>query len=169
MDPRIQEYARLLVERSIDVQPGWQVLLRSSVLARPLVEELIRQIARRDAYALVRLSFSGVDSMWPAEAPLERLAQVAPLSVTEADTVDARITIWAPENTREESNLDEERRRIYNKATEPLYKRVMANELPWVIANYPVPALAQDAGMSLDDYSELVYAACLLDWDELSA
>jgi aminopeptidase len=89
------------------------------------------------------------------------------LALTEAETVDARITIWAPENTREGSDLDEERRRIWAKASEPLYKRVMANELPWVIANYPVPALAQEAGLSLAEYEELLYDACLLDWDEL--
>ncbi|MDX6543255.1 MAG: aminopeptidase [Gaiellaceae bacterium] len=170
MDPRIQQYAKLLVERSIDVQPGWQVLVRSSVLARPVVEEIVRLIARRDAYALVRLSFTGVgESVWQAEAPLERLGTLAPLWVTEADTVDARITIWAPENTREESNLDEERRRILNKTWEPLFKRVMANELPWVIGNYPVPSLAQDAGMSLGEYEDFFYGACLLDWDAFSA
>jgi len=25
VDPRIEAYAKLLVERSLDVQPGWQV------------------------------------------------------------------------------------------------------------------------------------------------
>ena len=167
-DPRLEEYARLLVERSVAVQPGWQVLLRSSVQARPLIEELIGQIARRDAYALVRLSFTSLgDSIWTREVPLERLAQLPALAVTEAETVDARITIWAPENTREGSDLEEERRRIWAKANEPLYKRVMANEVPWVVANYPAPALAQEAGLSLEQYEELLYDACLLDWDDL--
>ena len=48
LDPRVGEYARLLVERSLNVQPGWQVLIRAQPEARPLIEELIR-LDRRSA------------------------------------------------------------------------------------------------------------------------
>jgi leucyl aminopeptidase (aminopeptidase T) len=58
MDPRVQEYARLLVERSIDVQPGWQVMVIAQPPARPLLEEVVRLIARRGAYPLVRFSYA---------------------------------------------------------------------------------------------------------------
>jgi leucyl aminopeptidase (aminopeptidase T) len=37
-DPRVEAYAKLLVEKCIDVQPGWQVIVRAGVLARPLIE-----------------------------------------------------------------------------------------------------------------------------------
>jgi len=46
-DPRVEQYARLIVERSLDVRPGWQVLVRSTPLAKPLLSELVRLIARR--------------------------------------------------------------------------------------------------------------------------
>src|SRR2546423_15578152 len=55
VDPRIGAYAKLLVERSLDVQRGWQVWINSSALGRPLVEEVVRLIARRGAYPLVRI------------------------------------------------------------------------------------------------------------------
>ena len=48
-DPRIEQYARILVETCLDVQPGWQVLVTSGPLARPLIEEVSRLIARRGA------------------------------------------------------------------------------------------------------------------------
>jgi leucyl aminopeptidase (aminopeptidase T) len=59
-DPRIEQYARLLVETCVDVQPGWQVVISSSSsgLGRPLVEEVTRQVARRGAYALLRSSLA---------------------------------------------------------------------------------------------------------------
>src|SRR2546423_10690316 len=55
VDPRIGAYAKLLVERSLDVQRGLQVWINSSALGRPLVEEVVRLIARRGAYPLVRI------------------------------------------------------------------------------------------------------------------
>jgi len=45
-DPRIDEYARLLVDRSVGVQPGWQVFVRTTPLARPLLEAVQEQIDR---------------------------------------------------------------------------------------------------------------------------
>ena len=37
-DPRVDAYAKLLVEQCLDVQPGWQVVVSGGVLARPLIE-----------------------------------------------------------------------------------------------------------------------------------
>ncbi len=83
VDNRIQAYARLLVEDCIDVQPGWQVLVAASALARPLAEEVMRQVAARRAYAIPRISLSGVSAVvelpWLQEAPLELLAELAPV------------------------------------------------------------------------------------------
>ncbi|MDQ5820900.1 MAG: aminopeptidase, partial [Actinomycetota bacterium] len=56
-DPRIESYAKLLVETCLDVQPGWQVVVGSSHLGRPLVEEVARQLARKGAYAIIRIGF----------------------------------------------------------------------------------------------------------------
>jgi len=59
-DPRVDEYARLLVERSVGVRAGWQVCLRGTHLARPLIEAVIEEIARRGAYPLLNLSFESI-------------------------------------------------------------------------------------------------------------
>jgi hypothetical protein len=65
-DPRIEQYARLLVERCVDIQPGWEVVVVGSTHARPLIEEIIRAIGRRKAIPVVQLTFSGMD-YWPFE------------------------------------------------------------------------------------------------------
>ena len=80
-DPRVRQLAELLVERCLDVQPGWQVTVRSTPLGRPLVDEVARAIGRRGAYALTRLAFGSdrfrVDSEWAREAPLDaRLGEI---------------------------------------------------------------------------------------------
>src|SRR5207244_264176 len=62
-EPRIGAYAKLLVERSPSVQPGWQVWINSSALGRPLVEEVVRLIARRGAYPLVRIGGAAMEDI----------------------------------------------------------------------------------------------------------
>jgi len=164
-DPRIEQYARVLVETCIDVQPGWQVVVVSSPLARPLVDEVSRQLARRGAYALLRLA-GGPNIPWLQEAPEELLDTPPPIDVHALETADGLIAIEAPENTREISAVPADRLGRVQAAMRPYYERVFTNDLRWVGCQYPTPALAQDAGMSLEEFEDFLFGACLLDWDK---
>jgi aminopeptidase len=170
VDPRVGEYAQLLVERCLGVQPGWQVMVVSTPLARPLVEKLVRLIARNGAYPLVRLSWTDMeqvpfDSLWGTEAPQEMLSTMAPIEAKTRQELDAWMLIVAPENARAGTILDPERRTLLRKAYLPFNQRRLAPGFPWVGCIYPTPAGAQKAGMTLDAYEDFVYGACLLDWD----
>jgi aminopeptidase len=166
-DPRVEQYARLLVERAVDVRPGWQVIIRSTPLARPLVEACTRLIAQRGAYAILRISWTmwPVDLDWAEEAPLDLLGTLPPVDRNACDSMDARITIMAPENTREEAGLSQERLALVSRARRYFLRRTMSDQIPWVGCQFPTPALAQDAGMTVRGFENFLYGACLLDWD----
>jgi aminopeptidase len=170
-DPRVLEYGRLLVDRCIDPQPGWQVMVLSTPLARPVVEEVERELARRGAYCLLRLDwglerFPGVPYAWSAEAPVDLLGELPPIELHAVQGIDARITIEAPENTRDGTELGGERHGLIRKATKPYYKRSMSKEIPWVSCQFPTEGLAQDAGMTLPELEDFMYGAILRDWEE---
>jgi aminopeptidase len=164
-DLRIDDYARLLVDRSVGVQPGWQVFLRATPLARPLVEAVQEQIAKRGAYPILQLAWDSLGGPFTRVAPLELLATPPPLLLRAWQECDAFISIAAPENVRDGSDLSDERRRLLQKRMEPLRRRQMGMEVPWVICEYPTNAAAQEAGMTLGEYEDFVYGAVLLDWD----
>ena len=167
-DARIEAYAKLLVEKCIDVQPGAQVLVLSTPLARPLFEDVLRAVARRGAYAIARLNFSqggGPDYPWAEDAPEELLRTLAPIERHLLENVDAAVVIVAPENTRDGSQLSPERQSMIRQSLEPVMGRMLSGELRWVGCQYPTPALAQDAGMTLREFEEFLFGACLLDWD----
>jgi aminopeptidase len=169
-DPRIEAYAKVLVDTCIDVQPGWQVVVGSSPLARPLVEEVTRQIAAKGAYALTRLGFNGTGLgpplAWVLEASDELLQELPPIERHALDSLDAVIVISAPENTRESSAIPPEKLQLMQAAAKPATERIISGEVPWVGCQYPTPALAQEAEMSLSAFEEFLYGAVLLDWDE---
>ncbi len=56
-DSRDRRYAELIVDSCLRVQPGWQVYVGGNPQARPLLEEICGAVARRGAYALLRVSF----------------------------------------------------------------------------------------------------------------
>jgi aminopeptidase len=169
-DPRIEAYAQLLVDTCIGVQPGWQVVVGSTPLARPLVEEVARQIGRKGAYALVRLGFNGTGLgapiAWVLEAPDELVGELSTIDRHMLDNLDAVIVIAAPENTRESSTIPPEKLQLIQAASKPATERIISGEVPWVGCQYPTPALAQEAEMSLGAFADFLYGAVLLDWDE---
>ena len=89
-DPRVRELAELMVNRCLDVQPGWQVSVRATPFARPLVREVAGAIARRGAYYLPRINWGPerfrADLDWALEAPLELLGELPAIEATRSPT-----------------------------------------------------------------------------------
>lgn len=164
-DERIAQYAELLVERSLNVQPRWQVVINASPLARPLVQAAVRVIAGRGAYAIVRMNYATIGAEWLKHAPLDLIGAASPIDEFIFTHMDAYFSIRAPENTHEGADVSPERNAAYSRSRASYRERVMQGTLTWVGCNFPTHALAQDAGMTLEEYADFLYDACLLDWD----
>jgi aminopeptidase len=166
-DPRDRQLAELLVDTCVGVQPGWQVIVIGTPLGRPLVEEVVRKVAERDAYALLRVTFDAniASRTWLRAARLERIAIPAAIEEHALENCEVLIAIDAPENTRDAASVAVERTSALQGAYRPALQRVFAGEVPWVGCQYPTPALAQDAGMSTEEFADFLYGACLLDWN----
>src|SRR5581483_5623201 len=115
---------------------------------------------------LPRLLLPGLESLWALEAPQELLSTVAPIQRYAYEQTDCLIHVEAPENTRDGSNVSPERMALVRKARRPLFEAFASDSKPWVGCQYPTPALAQDAGMTLADFTEFLFGAVLVDWDE---
>lgn len=157
----ISRYAELLVDYSIGVQPGWQVLVATTTEAEPLARELSRLIGERGAFALQRISFGArwpVDAHWLCAAPE---LGVAPLEQAVYDGVDALIVVTAPRLGATAPPAASMRR-----AVSALRARGRAGEIPHVRCDFPCAFFAHAAGLALEEYETLFCEACLRDWEE---
>ena len=86
------------------------------------------------------------------------------------DTYDVRIAVIAEENTKALSNVDPAKQVLRAQSRRELMKtsmeRTAAGEFRWVVTLFPTNACAQDAEMSLSEYEDFVYGACLPDMDD---
>ena len=164
-DPRVAAYADLLVDRCVGVQPRWQVAVSAQVGARPLVEAVQRRIAEAGAWAITQLTYDTVGGAWARAAPEEILGEPPPAVRTMQETADAFIGILAPENTRDGADLPPARLVLAQAASSTLRERMTSMEVPWALCQFPTPALAQEAGMTLAEFTDFLYGACLLDWE----
>jgi aminopeptidase len=166
-DTRDREYAELIVNGCLGVEPGWQVYVGGNPQARPLLEEVCGAVARRGAYALLRVSFEGlaISSLsWLEHASLELASTVAPLVGNEIESVDALLFVSAPDNTRGAAALDVAKIGALQAAYRAHSGRIMNHDVPWVACQYPTAALAQEAGLATDAFADMLYGAVLRDW-----
>ena len=86
------------------------------------------------------------------------------------ETYDVRISVIAESNTKALSNVEPGKIVLQQRARTELMRTFMrrsaAGELRWTVAPFPTNAFAQDAEMSLSEYEDFVYGACLPDMDD---
>ena len=167
-------HAALLCDYCLEVKPGEQVVVRSTTLASPLLLALHSALLEREAWPLMRVSLPGQEEAFWAAARDAHLDGFAPLEVVEARRTDASITIHAPENTRALAGVDPALMSRAARARSSIREAALARR--WCVTVWPTPGLAQDAGMSVADFSSFVARALFLDrpdaaaaWRELSA
>lgn len=169
-DARVERYAELLLGTCLGVERGWQVIVWGTPWARPLLEEIMKQLGERGAYPLLRLTFSGGSAYhraWVRHAPLEVISEPASIEAHALEHCDAWLGVAAPENTRDGADIPAERTSAVGQAYRAAGSRLHRQETPWVLCWYPTPALAQDAGMTLPAFADFIYGSCLIDWKAL--
>ncbi len=167
IDPRVANLARILVGYSTKVGAGETCIIEGSTAAEPLVGAVYEEVLRAGGHPIVSLSFDGQSATYYREAGDAQLDWVSPLSEWAAENADCRIAIGADTNTRELSGVPPERQTRRQAATRHLMKRTMERAAEgshrWVYTLHPTNGYAADAEMSLRDFEDFYYRACLAD------
>ena len=157
-------FARLLAGYCLEVEPNQQIVLRSTTLAAPLLLELQREILERDAWPLLRVELPGQTAAYYRHAQDGHLDGYAPLAFDEAKKADASLGIQAPENTRALVGIDPERLRRAAIGRQPVRQQALKKR--WCLTVWPTQALAQEAGLSLAAFEDVVERALFLDRED---
>jgi aminopeptidase len=166
-DPRVAKLAELLVGYSVDVKPGERVLIRGDSNAEPLLVEIYAKVLQAGGHPVLYLGFSRQDEIFYKYASDSQLDFVPDPLRLMLETYDVYMRILSPANTKALSEVDPLRVQRRQKALGPTLQTIMGRSargsLRWTLAPYPTSALAQDAEMSLTDYEEFVFRACMPD------
>ncbi|HEY7087203.1 MAG TPA: aminopeptidase [Tepidisphaeraceae bacterium] len=166
-DSRLQKLADVLVNYSVAVKPGQLVRISGPSAAQPLVIEVFREVLKAGGHPHVRMSPEQLAEITLKHGNDEQLKFLNPINLYEYEKIDCSIGIWAEENTRSLTNCDPKRVGLTQAARKPLLelflKRAAEGQLKWTGTQFPTPAAAQDADMSLEEYEDFVFNAGMLD------
>ncbi|WP_425146418.1 aminopeptidase [Deinococcus sp.] len=154
-----QRHALLLTDYCLEVQPGQRVLVQTTTLALPLVEELHRLILRRGATPVIRLSYPAQEDDFYRLASDALIDALEPLALAEVESLQASVRIMTPVPPAQ--GIDPARPARWRKTLAPLMRARAARR--WNLTLYPTPAGAEAAGMTLPQYEAFVASAMFLD------
>ncbi|MCR4369423.1 MAG: aminopeptidase [archaeon] len=162
MDERIAKSTKILVNHSARVKKGEIVQVIGSPIAEPLALELYRQILKKGAHPILRLSPERAGYYFYKYAQKHQLENFPIHDEFLSKRTDAFIYIGGDENTRHLSSIEPEKMSARMKVMKPI--RDIRLEKKWVIFEYPTNALAQEGDMSLEEFEDFVYGAVIQDW-----
>ena len=169
-DLRVTKLANLLVNYSLEIKPGQKILISTNPLASELTLAVYEEAIKAGAHVLIDQPFEEAQEIFYKLASDEQLDFVSPVEKLITDTFDATLFIGASSNRRLLSGVDPKRMARNNKAYTEIMKTSMERsargELHWCVTIFPNNANAQDADMSLRDYTEFVFGAGMLNEDD---
>lgn len=166
-DERVEKVAEILTEYSIPLEAGKTAVVQGTTLAEPLLLAVYERLLKRGVHAYLRPSFPHAERIFYEHANEAQLAWLWEPDLWVMEKIDARYVVIAEPNTKQLSKIDAAKQAAAARARKPILdtfmRRSAAKELLWVGTLLPTEAYAMDAGMSLADYEDFYYGACLLD------
>ena len=161
----LDRYAHLLVNYCVSLQPGERLFLSSTTLAEPLVDAVYREALKAGGHCEYSLATRRQAESIREYASPEQAAYIPTLEERAMHEFEAYIAIKAPFALREPEpapSLKQARRQAFKALHDTYFARTADRSLKRSLCIYPTPALAEEAGMSLEEYTAFVFQACKL-------
>ena len=166
-DQRAEKLAQILVRYSTKVQKGDVCVIQSTASAEVLVQAVYEEVLRAGGLPVMQLTTDDAQAAFFDLASDEQLDWLAPTTLWAAENADVRIGIMSDVNTRALSQADPKKQTRAQKARKPIIETIMrraaAGEHRWALTLFPTQAYASEAGLSLAQYEDFFYRACLTD------
>lgn len=167
-DPRVIKLADNLVNYSVELQPGENILIESIGANDDLVRALIAAV-----YAAGGKPFLWRDDNRTRRALLmgaseEQLKLMAENDGALMRQMQAYIGIRGADNSSELSDVPAEQNALYQKMYwHEVHSEIRVNDTKWVVLRYPSPSMAQQAKMSTDAFEDFYFDVCTLDYSTM--
>ena len=169
VDLRTRKLAQLAVRKCIGVKPGQNIIISGGTEAIPFLVELYKEIILQKANPIVRVGLPDVNEFFYKYATEEQLKKFPDYWFDTVKQAKGYIGVDTEYNTRELTSCDSKRMTIRGKVMHKLSDYICneRDKIKRTTIAYPCLALAQEAEMSLTEYENFVYSACLQDWSKL--
>jgi aminopeptidase len=164
----LEKYASLLVSYCLEVKENEQVLISSTYLAEPLIKEVVKEVYKAGGHPAMMIEPNLGNVSVLEYGKKHQLEWVNPMKKLAFETFDAYLNIRAPFSKGDDATavVDTEKYKIYQQSQRELnriyFERTGNGSMRRCLCQYPTPAAAEDAEMTLEEYETFVFQSCFL-------
>ncbi|MEA3187701.1 MAG: aminopeptidase, partial [Chthoniobacter sp.] len=158
-DPRYDKLARLLVDYSTKLKAGDNVLIDAFDIPAEMTIALIRAARAAKALPFVQTHQARVSREIVLHAEEDQYSIAAEHELTRMKKMSAYIALRGSENITEMSDVPGEKMKLAMKIMRPVLDwRVKKTR--WCVLRWPTPSMAQQAGMSTEQFEDFYFDVC---------
>ncbi len=165
-DPRIDQLARQLVRYSTQVKKGDRVWIDCFDVPSSVAVALIRAVVEAKGIPMVKLHDAIVSRELILHSSEEQYDVLAKNNLDLMKETDCYIAVRGSNNITENSDIPQERMKMVMAKMRPVLN-ARINDTRWCVLRWPSSSMAQQAGMSTQQFEDFYFRVCLLDYAAL--
>ena len=165
-DPRFDQLAKLLTTFSIKLQPGERVLIDAYDIPEAMTIALIRSARACGAVPYVQLNQGRISRELAYGASDAQYDVLAELELARMEKMQAYLGVRGSHNITEMSDVPSDAMKLVMKALRPVTDH-RVRKTKWCVLRWPSSAMAQQAGMSSEQFEDFFFRVCTLDYSKM--
>jgi aminopeptidase len=165
VDRRIEALARNLLDYSLALQAGDNLLVEGESGSEELIRALIEQAFLRGAHPFFDVADTALRRVQLLHGTREQMDMEVGWRLARAKQIDAFLFIAAGRNQFEFSDVPPETMRQFELARKPIREEILPKR--WVELRFPTPSGAQAARMSTEAFADFCFRVSTLDYTRM--
>jgi aminopeptidase len=169
IDSRLVKLADVLVNYSVRVQQGENVLIEAFGIDNALVKELVKKVHQAGGYPHVNLRDQAVTRQLVMEATEEQIKTLAEVDKFQMDKMQCYIGVRGGLNISEMSDVPADKLKLWSSLYQiPVHLSTRVKNTRWVVLRYPTPSMAQLSNQSTEAFENFYFDVCTLDYSKMN-
>ncbi len=160
-DIRVDRWADVIVNYSLQAKPGQHAILAGDVDGLPLLEACYEKLIQAGATVETFIAPASWSEILFEHASDEQIGKTPPAMHYAAQNCDIYLRIGSDSNSKLLANFDPKKQSLSSKARQPILEAILGRaakgEMRWVYTHFPTPSAAQDADMGTREYEEFIF------------
>ncbi len=169
-DERINKLAQILINYSVELKPGENILIENYGTDTLIAREVIREAYKAGGVPFLTLKDNELLRVLLTECNEDQIRKAASYAINRMTDMQAYIGIRSNNNISELGAVPQEKMKIYSEHySRPVHTERRVKHTKWCVLRYPNNSMAQLAGMATEEFEDYYFKVCNLDYSKMSA
>ena len=165
-DPRYDKLAKLLVSHSTALKSGERALIDAFDIPAEMTIALIRAVRAAKAIPFVQTHNARVSREIALGATETQFDLISAHELARMKQMQAYIAVRGSDNISEMSDIPSNQMKLVSKKMKPVLDH-RVKKTRWCVLRWPTSSMAQQAGMSTEQFEDFFFDVCTLDYAKM--